>query len=381
MSGLSRRELLAALSAVGAGGALVGVGTGAVLRDRTTMGSLFTTGAFDLEVEWKLLAGNDAGTAGFGAGTFELDVGGLSPGERGAALLSFSLPAVEDGTNNPGYAWLRAFCPQPAGTLLAESLHVTLSYANCVTEAAETGIDGADGSLREVANALRNGVPLDAAGTNADPGEQACLAVDDPLCLRLDWRLDDDYVGTETATVAFEVVGTQCRSHDGTEDPFAGVDRPECPVACRCCAFLGKLDLDPSETDQPGIGDSSIEPGTYTFTEGSSEYVLVVPEPSGGGPTTVDKDGGTETVAVEFEVRDADGDDHPTLCRVDVKGSTGLERYETLDGNATGGLLYAPLQSGSGDAPDDYYAISHLTVYACSPDPDCETTAPGGGPN
>jgi hypothetical protein len=168
-------------------------------------------------------------------------------------------------------------------------------------------------------------------------------------------------------------------------NPFQDRDPDVCETTpCECCRELGKLDLDPTETDQEGIGDSSIEPGLYEFTEGGEGYRLLVTE-------TIDKPDEDETVAVVADIVPETGAP-PLLCEVAVaggaggRGSTGpaVERYDRgPEGTFTtttsrlspfdDGFLYASHRDGHapggepGD-PGEYYAISHLTVSVCVTD-------------
>jgi hypothetical protein len=360
--GLSRRRLLAAMTAVGATGGFVGASTGASLSDRERQRGSLTAGVVDLAVTATDEAGDPLSVVD-GAVSIPMHV---DPGESGAAVVDLALPG---DANNPAYLWLRTACPEPAGTALAEALTVTLSYL----DDEGTATDLVTGPFREVFSTLRNGYALNAAGAYAAPGFQECLDPDDGLRLRLAWTLSPTYVGTETATADIEFVARQCRNTDAATDPFAGAPAEPCAPGNRCegCEWLGKLDLDPSETDQPGIGDSSIESGrTYQFNEGATDYGITVDD-------TVEKDG--DTTAVRFTVVGPDG---ATLapCRVEVKGGPADTVYVRPDGAAfdastdglvpgddgngdelvDGGLLYAPLTPGGSRA-----GVSHVDVFVC----------------
>ncbi|WP_178916439.1 hypothetical protein [Natronomonas gomsonensis] len=349
---LSRRRVLAALATAGGAGVVTGGGTAALLDDDERLTSAIGAGAVDLAVGYEVLAGPNAGTTGSHSGTtLELPVAGLTASDdSGTALVSVSLPDLSETINNPAAVWLRLDCP-PASAL-SEHLSVRLSYADCTTGARGDTI--ADGSLRSVADGLRNGELLDADASTAPVD---CLT--DELCLLVEYWLDEGYVGTDATELSFDVYGVQCRNDETRANPFPR--RPSCDTydPCVCCDSLGKLELEDGE--EPGIGDSYIEPGVYAFSEGGDGYEIEIYD-------TVEKDDGTETTAVAFRLRRTDGGTPPALCEVGIKAGPGDPRPYTAGEQPTndtasledGGLLYA----------DDGKAISHVTVAVCSTD--CE---------
>lgn len=357
---VSRRELLASLGVAGAVGGLTGVAAGRLFDDTGTLRAFLVAGVVDLEIEWAVTAGPNTGATGTSEGGFELPLAELgATDDTGEVALSVALPGEANG---PARVWLRTDCP-PA-TVLGEHLVVTLAYAN--------GVELISGSLREVADAFRNGFPLDGDSTDV-PGANACI--EGALDLVLTYTLADGYIGSEATSLTLAFHAVQCRN-TVSENPFVGDERDACPVGerCPCCVFLGKLafedrdDSGPGDTDGDGIGDSVIEPGTYPFSEGDPEYQVVITD-------TVDK-AGPETVAVAFRIERVDGGVVPLLCRVEVKAD-GTVVYVTDDArpDTTGltddpdGLLYAPRRGGDdGNEPGDFQGISHIQVFVCTAD-------------
>jgi predicted ribosomally synthesized peptide with SipW-like signal peptide len=351
-SKISRRQLLAGVAGAGATGALVGTGTAALFTDEEGFSARLTAGLFDLVVEH---------AGGTSTGTVPLVIDAATGSEQ----LTAQLPGER---NNPGYAWLRTVCPEEDLPAFADDIAVTLSYVDC-------GGDGdtiATGSLAEVAEQLRGGEPLDPrclGPAEVDPGGQACLSSggEIDLLLEWDWDLQEDYDGGPQDLVALEFAGLQCRNADGTRNPFPDVattancetDDPPTTTERYAVSFcevyaddgdgckpVGKLELeDGGYCGQSGISENQIAEGTYDlYTDGDdcekTGYDMRVTD-------TETKDGGSETVGLAFELLGPDGSD-PTLCEVRIKGSGTVEYDSGFDGNATGGLLYAPEKDGGG---------------------------------
>jgi len=334
---LSRRQLLAGVAGAGGIGTLAGGLTGAALGDiEPFRNNRFVAGSLELDVGW----------TGPGAGPTDgslllLDIGPLDAGESGYSYLSVSLPSGDGQRNNPATVWLQTHCPTPT-TLLDDFLRVQLSYVDCETgDPIQTVFDW--GSLRDFANALRNGIQLvPQSGGTGDDGD--CLPVDDPLCLRLDYTLDEGYVGTESTRMYMDLVGMQCRHDAGELNPFTAQE--ECPEPeCLCCERVGKLE----------IADNYIEPGIYDFTEncnGYTGYQLQVLD-------TETKDGGTETVAAAVRVLDPSGSP-VQLCEAEYKGGADSTTVAYDDPVYETDLIFAP------ERDDSYYGISHITMSICS---------------
>ncbi len=361
---LHRRRVLAALAAAGGAGALTGPGTAAVFRDAERVDASITAGTVDLIVEYERLTGPGADGPD-SSGTVDgprvtLPVDSLGPGDAGSILLTFALPQRGDVVNNPAALWLATDCPVPEATGLGEAIRVTLSYTDCDSGTPGSRIVG--GSLREVADDLRDGHRVDGDPTTAEPD---CLT--EEVCLLVEYELAG-YVGTETVEFPLWFTAVQCRN-GAPENPFASRTTEPCPPGdpCTCCRTLGKLELG-SDT-RPGTEESYVEPGTYTFTEGDTSYGLEIYD-------TADRDrhAGAETLGVAFRLVNLDGDAVPYLCTVAVKGGSGsgFEQYDRdhdtlvdsagLPDSDADGLVYAP----------DGRAISHVTVCVCTTDPEAE---------
>jgi hypothetical protein len=357
---ISRRRVLAAVAAGGAG-ALVGTGTGtrAAFRDEERFGASITAGTVDLTIAYDVLTG--PGTDGpASSGTTDgpsvrLPVGALNGDDAaGSTLLTVSLPQRPGTINNPAALWLAADCPTPEATGLAEAIRLRLFYADCDDGRPLDPI--VEGSLREVATALGNGVRIDGDPTASDTD---CLI--GSVCLLAEYELSG-YVGSETVDLPLRFAGVQCRNTT-PENPFAGRATAPCPTGelCTCCRTLGKLELEAGI--QPGLGENTVDPGTYTFTEGSPDYGLEIYD-------TATTDEGT--VGVAFRLVALDGGVVPSLCTVAVKGGPGFEQYDRddgtivdsaeLPGSDADGLVYAP--DGTG--------VSHVTVCVCTTDSEAD---------
>lgn len=353
----TRRRVLLAMTGAGGAGALTGSGTMAAFIDSESFDASITTGIVDLVVEYELLTGPGSADPEERTGTVDGSVISVpidslgSSDNAGSMLLRFILPEGAGTTNNPAALWLATECPVPASTALGESIQLTLSYADCETGEPLDSI--ARGSVREVADQLRNGIQVDG---DLDTDEVACLT--DQVCLLIEYELQG-YVGTTSIDVPIWFVAVQCRNTT-PENPFAGRNPQPCPPGeiCPCCRTLGKLEL--SEGDQPGIGDSYIEAGRYDFTEGDFTYGVEVYD-------TVEKDD-AETTGVAFRLVNRSDPDAvvPSLCTVAIKGGQGEELYDRdddtlsdtagLSGADADGLVYAP----------DGKGISHITVCICT---------------
>jgi hypothetical protein len=360
---VSRRRVLAAIAAAGGTGGFAwtasGAGTTAMLRDDEEFEASLTAGTLDLTIEYEILAGPGA-DGPERSGTVDgprvrLPIGSLgADGTSGRTLFTFSLPQRGRAVNNPAALWVATDCPDPAATGLGEALRLTLSYADCETGARLGRI--ADGSLREVATALRGGRRID-----GDPATGTLDCLTDRVCLLAEYELAG-YVGSETVDLPLWASATQCR-HATPTNPFAGIDAAPCPAGdvCTCCRTLGKLEL--GAGDQPGLGENTVDPGTYTFTEGSPDHGLEIYD-------TATTDEGT--VGVAFRLVALDGGVVPSLCTVAVKGGPGFEQYDRdggttvdsadLPGSDADGLVYAP--DGTG--------VSHVTVCVCTTDSEAD---------
>lgn len=359
---LSRRELLAGAATGGGLGILLGSGTVAMLSDEESFpDNLLTAGALDLEVVVDVEEGEEAHSEGIATVPVELD----DETRAGSATLSVRVPDLS-GRNNPAYAWLQLACPPDSP--LAAALSVTLRY-DC---GGGTGDVLASGPLIEVADELRNGVPLSPecdAGVPA--GGQGCLQPTETLPLVLEWTLADDYTGQEALSLPVAVVGRQCRHQDGTTNPFTPPTVPECSDAdhhavsfveiYRCGSdggpvFAGKLELDGSYCGQDGVDENTVDPGRYDL-HGDGDDCTDTGFDVRVTDTETKSDGdGTETAGIAFELLEDGADDGPELCEVVVAGGPApddpgpaeavYDDPSTFEGNATDGLLFAPETEG-----------------------------------
>jgi hypothetical protein len=227
---VSRRTLLGAVAASGAAGALTGAGTGAFLFDASTFAdNRVTAGSLDLEVCWERPGESCQPQSGSGV---SLDLSGLSPGDEGTASIRGLLP--DDGTNNPGWVWLRTHCPLDVCGI-EQAVRVTMWLdAGCdgTTDAGPVlrTVDGTaieDLTLCEAMVALSRGALLDAA-TYTDtttrphvPGEAFCVG--------LSWRVDGDLCHDDAALVRFGLVAEQARHVTDPDPPWTA---PACDVDC-----------------------------------------------------------------------------------------------------------------------------------------------------
>lgn len=363
VAGLSRRQLLGAMTAVGATGGFVGLSTGASLFDRERLDGRFVAGVVDLGILYSVNDGDERYTDGT---TVSLNLGELEPGSQngGHADLQLVLPDTgsDSAPNNPAYPWFRPSCIDASGRLV-DDLQVTLKYVDCATD--DVGaVLFPWGSLREFVETFRDGFALDGRSRpNRTPGNQACL--DDPVCLRFDYYLASDFEGRGAAQVDIDFAAIQCRNHTGEENPFAAAPGRLCDgpdyhgvsfiqvwaEVKGVCEPLGKLELDDdyaancgSDLDVAGddntvpIAENYIVEGTYDLPVDDdcedTGYDIRVTE-------TVTKPGTTEVVGVAFELLNDDGSAGPAVCRVVVKGGATEAEYVDFTDNTTG-VLYAP---------------------------------------
>jgi hypothetical protein len=354
---LSRRQLLGALAVGSAGG--IGVGnTAALLADRETLATSLTAGIVDIRVAYWSDIGTSApdlsepDSVGDGS-ELTVDVDGLELGTVTRDLFRVRLPQVAGTVNNPARVWLRASCPD--ANTLAEVLSVRLAYSDASGTAGSTITSG---SLRAVADDLRDGIALDGGpSTDAD----GCLA--DALFVVAEYELAG-YVGSETVSLPLEFRAIQCRNTDAGENPFgttgtaginpfgtAGTTPCGSSYSCESCWMIGKVE----------VGDDGLTAGeTYPFDEGLDGYGIAV--------NATDGDGG-----VAFTLVRDDGLPALPLCAVDIKGGPNYEHYprvggafgvttDVLDGVADG-VVYTPHNGNSGTN----YGISNIVVSVCAP--------------
>lgn len=330
MTPVTRRQLLAGITAAGAAGTLSGVGTAALLTDRETLAAAVESGRVELRVD----AGEGATDAV--GGPVELPFPALEPGDSGTVEVAFTVP--DEAGVNPAYLWLRVGCGAASG--LGDHLAVTLSR-----------LDGAggtlyDGDLAGLIDALGDGVPLDPSGAAVAAGEQGCLDPGTTVRLELAYELSPAYVGSAATSLLIEGAAVQCRRVDPEHRPPAfgvplGVADCTAEAPCDCCRLVGKYEI---------TGDS-LAPGVYAFTEGSEDYLLSV--------TDVETKDGGEPVAARFRVVLADDPSTTVeLCRVLIKSGNGPQ-------SSTDVFVYED-DDALGVIGTDGQAISHVVVGTCA---------------
>lgn len=330
---LSRRKILAGMAAVGASGATLGAGSGALLTDAELIaGTTLSAGGLDLVVS------GDGWTSDGTTAQLSFDLGE----EAGSETITVSLPTE----SNPAYVWVGSICPENGDDDLAEAIQIDLSYPDG---------DSITGwmSLADFQDRLAEGIVLDGdEDASTEPGEQTCVETGEDLELTLSWELNTEDLhpqerGYQEIDFTMTFAGYQCRDTDGTANPFAGQDCEE--PGCPCCANVGKLEAD----DVGGLEENT----TYSFTEGSSEYEIQIVDlaPDGEEPS-----------GVEFTVVGVGDTPDPELCAVFIKGGTETLEFDQslLTGapNSTGELLWAPINPKNGER----YAISHIVVGICT---------------
>lgn len=236
--GITRRRLIASLTAVGTAGALTGVGTAAYLGDRESLpNNLLRAGAFDLEVVGD---GTDSDSS---TNAFTIDFGDV--GSDGTRTETFYVQLPDDPENNPGCPWFRLGCPVVTPEDRAEILagiEATLVYdpagvdveifsAPLLTLATAAGPND---PVTAYYRALRDGLPLSDVVCGEDDGCDAlCLEPGDRMTFELSWtfdtgiaRNDDEDVGV-VASYLFGAVQQRHSPVPGTS-PFGDTETPEC---------------------------------------------------------------------------------------------------------------------------------------------------------
>jgi len=253
---ISRRKALAALGTIGVAAGGAGVGTSAYFNDTESFeDNIVTAGTLDLLVDYYSYwdqgnagSGNVDGTADGDAVTAEL--GDVKPGDSG--LIAFC-PRIE---TNPAYLWMCGALtdssengytePEPEDDNgegeLEENIHVDVNYCT-VGEVGDT-FDTSDvtteatawsGTLAELLDAIRYGVPLDGDATVPGdggflgPGDQECFVgsdnEDSNYCICLDWEVPksvENEIQGDSLMFDIGFHAQQCRHNDGSTNPCIG---------------------------------------------------------------------------------------------------------------------------------------------------------------
>jgi hypothetical protein len=278
--GISRRQLLAGLTGVGAAGALTGLGTGALLSDTEGLAAGLAGGALDLEVTWSYPSGASESDSSLAR------VPTTEAGTGSTVDITVDLPQGATDFNNAAFVWVRLLCPEESA-VPADDVTVELSYAD--GDLAGQSIIGpaslTDLLSPETGDGARTGVPLRATA------EDACLDTrndGEPLRLALRIALDESYVGETAFHLPFEFLGHQCRHATATENPFA-----RSPVGpCGTVGPFREPASDPEESkpdEEPTTESAASETGTTTEspeTESSPSEPETPTEPTPAERTT-----------------------------------------------------------------------------------------------
>lgn len=227
---LSRRAVLAGLSATGAAGAFAGGSTAAYLSDRDAVGNGFAAGSVDLELCWTPESEEPCELSP--GSTVSVRFADLESGHSGGGSVTCGL--ADD--SNPAWIWVRTNCPaEPCG--IERAIEVTMWHGSDCDEAGTRwpliGADGApiDGvSLCEALTLLSDGIRLDgdhdAVGINP-------LGPDDPCCLGIDWSVSTDLCPGNYARVDLEFHAVQARHNEDPSSPWPSRDcLVDCTVEC-----------------------------------------------------------------------------------------------------------------------------------------------------
>lgn len=338
--GLSRRRVLAALGAVGAGGLAGGYGTAAYQSDREgATGSTLRAGALDVQLTC------ESSGCTFDDGGIALSLDDVSPGDAGEESFTLAL------AGNPGWVWVAAACPEPG---LAEAIRVTVTL--------DPACDGTD--VDEISGRLSDVLRRLAAGRAIGTG---CLAPETPVCVTVAWEFPVEpgvhrYAGS-SVDFAIRFHAVQCR-HTGETRPeltfetcvddrtdgglsyvevwTCGAPAPDC-----ACERLGKLELSTAYAEgcpalaTAGISENRIEPGLYDLPADDD-----CADTGFDVRVTATREADGETVGLAFELLDETGAPGPDLCRVVLKSGTDTVIYEGSDlvprSNASPGILMGP---------------------------------------
>jgi len=334
---VTRRQLLAGITAAGAAGTLSGVGTAALLTDRETLAASVESGRVELRVD------DGTGPTDAVGGPVELPFPALEAGDSGSIEFAFEVP--DEAGVNPAYLWLRVGCGAASG--LGDQLSIRLSRRDGFAETMY------DGDLRGLIDAFGVGIPLDPRGAAVAAGGQDCFQSGTTAVLELAYELSPTYVGAEATSLLLEGAAVQCRRvGPGQRPPAFGVPLgvADCvnQPTCECCQLVGKYEI---------RGDSLVA-GTYEFDEGTDGYRLSV-------SNVATNDDGEPTAARFRVVSTGELATEIGLCQVliksgqDPQSGTDVFSYEGDDALGVIGT--------------DGQAISHVVVGTCAArvGPDC----------
>ena len=342
LAGLSRRQILASVGAIGVAGAFTGAGTHALLTGEQRVSGTLETGGVGIGVELDC-EGNYCSVTPDGRLSFGFD--GIEPGDTGSVTIKLRTE------ENPARLWLATDCP-PSYDALGETLRVWIQPRNWngVSQIPERGTWTLSQLKRELHDGIRVG--------------EGCLDPSDHRAIELVLRWSFPYEDTEslaggTTNLAFQLHADQCRHvpEESARNPFA--DRAPCPDACEpCTSRLSEITMEyvgtasaqvavyvPSgnveavEQLYPTDGSESIglsPSGTFTVllpTSGQPEAAFYVDGEKNGQLHTSCSDPIAPGIRVgDFRLAGARNADGVALCH-------GLECVDCADGNDVGGLL------------------------------------------
>ncbi|MFC6615601.1 hypothetical protein ACFQAS_11705 [Halopenitus salinus] len=332
--GVSRRQVLAGVTGMGAFGLAGGATSAAYLSDRETVSSAQRAGAVGLEVECDSTSCETLG----GKTTFAF--GDLDPGDSRTERFGLSID------ENPIRVWLRTACP-PAIDPLGEALEVRLAIEEtCGDEDTRRALNssGTWTSLSELRGDLAGGVRVD------DPNDPCLSAADDP-CLVFDYRLPSDaaWAGNATSDLEFELVAEQCRHVPESEATSEAFDAATCPdFECEECSELGTVKL-----------DDTLVPGASYELDGDDEHEIEVLQVT----NAVDGDGTSETVCVAFRLlKDGDESTAPPICEVELESEDQSVTHDVDPLTRTRGRICTPSDEGDDTSRP---GIDSITVFTC----------------
>ncbi|AUX09702.1 hypothetical protein AArcSl_2077 [Halalkaliarchaeum desulfuricum] len=342
LAGLSRRQILASVGAIGVAGAFTGAGTHALLNEGQRVSGTLETGGVGIGVELDCEE-NYCSVSPDGELSFGFD--GIEPGDSGS--VSISLRAEE----NPARLWLATDCP-PSYDPLGEALRVWIQPRNWngVSQIPERGTWTLSQLKRELHDGLRIGEGC------LDPSDRRAIE----LVLRWFFPYEDtESLAGETSDLTFELHADQCRHvpEEGAVNPFA--DRAPCPDVCEPCT--SRL----SESTMEYVGPTTADVAVYVPsgnveaveqlypTDGSESVELppggmfTVPLPMSGQPEAAFYVDGKKNAQLHTSCSDpiAPGIRVGDFRLVGARNADGvplchdLECVDCTDGSNVGGLL------------------------------------------
>ena len=279
LSGLSRRQILASVGAIGVAGAFSGAGTHALLTGEQRVSGSLETGGVGVGVELDC-EGSSCSVSPDGRLAFGFD--GIEPGDDGSVTIE--LRAEE----NPARLWLATDCP-PSYDPLGESLRVWIQPRNWggVTQIPERGTWTLSQLKRELHDGLRIGEGC------LDPADRRAIT----LVLRWWFPYEEtESLAGETTDLTVRLHADQCRHvpEESARNPFA--DRAPCPDACEpCTSRLSELTMEYVGTTAAQVAvyvpSGNVEAAEQLYpTDGSDSIELspgglfTVPLPASGQP-------------------------------------------------------------------------------------------------